>query len=346
MLMRGLPVLPTNTTRLVAILLAVLATVANAAPDSARQELIGERPNAGGEPERITVRVALLDITNVDDKEQRFTIDAYVEISWQDPRLAFEASVERTLAMSDVWTPRLAIVNNRGLDFLFPEVVTVDREGNVTMRQRFAGPLAVDLDLRKFPFDSQRLSIDVVSYQYAPAEVEFSGVTEMLGRADEFSAGGWSFELLPPEFSVFRLAADGRGTSRVGFGVLAQRNAGFYVLTLALPMTLILCLAWMVHWLPPDIVPARMGMSSATVFSLIAFGVSFRLTLPKIDYLTFADRFVIYSTLLVLLSLVVTVLASRWVSAGRADDANRATRYMRIVFPLGFALIVALMFVR
>ena len=30
----------------------------------------------------------------------------------------------------------------------------------------------------------------------------------------------------------------------------------------------------------------------ATVFSLIAFGVSFRLTLPKIAYLTDADRFV------------------------------------------------------
>lgn len=344
--MRSLPFLPMNSRRLALILLAVLTTAANAAPDSARQDLISERPNAGGEPEQIAVRVALLDITAVDDKEQRFEIDAYVEISWQDPRLAFEAGGNRTLAMSDVWTPRLTIVNNRGLDLLLPEVVTVDREGYVTMRQRLAGPLAANLDLRQFPFDVQRLSIDVVSYQYAPSEVEFSDDTELLGRADEFSAGGWSFELLSPELSTFRVAADGPGRPQAAFGVVAQRNAGFYALTLALPMTLILCLAWMVHWLPPDVVPARMGMSSATVFSLIAFGVSFRLTLPKIDYLTYADRFVIYATLLVLLSLVVTVLASRWVSAGRADDANRATRYMRIAFPLAFVLIVALMFVR
>ena len=335
-----------NTGLLAAILLTVLATAANAAPDSARRDLTGERPNAGGEPERITVRVALLDITAVDDKEQRFTIDAYVEISWQDPRLAVDAGGERTLAVNDVWTPRLTIVNNRGLDLLLPEVVTVDGEGNVTLRQRLAGPLAADLDLRDFPFDSQRLSIDVVSYQYAPAEVEFSDATELLARADEFSAGGWSFEQLAPDFSTFRVVADGPGRPRVAFGVLAQRKAGFYVLTLALPMTLILCLAWMVHWLPPDIVPARMGMSSATVFSLIAFGVSFRLTLPKIDYLTYADRFVIYATLLVLLSLVVTVLATRWVSTGRADHANRATRYMRITFPLAFGLIIALMFMR
>jgi hypothetical protein len=330
---------------LAAALLTVAGTLANAAQDTAPGELAGVRPNAGGDPDVITVRLGLLDIAGIDDKEQLFTIDAYVEIAWQDRRLAAETGTERTFSIDDVWTPRLAVVNDRGLDLLLPEVVTVDGQGNATLRQRLTGPLAVGLDLREFPFDSQRLSIEVVSYQYTTAELVFSDATGMVARNEEFSAGGWIFEPLASEFSTFRLAADGPGRSQVTFSVLAQRNAGYYVLTLALPMILILCLSWMVHWLPGDVVPARMGMSSASVFSLIAFGVSFRLTLPKIDYVTQADRFVIYSTLLVLLSLVVTVLAVRWVNAGRAEDANRASRVMRGVFPAAFALIVALMFV-
>ncbi|MGI9200948.1 MAG: hypothetical protein ACR2QL_07815, partial [Woeseiaceae bacterium] len=107
-----------------------------------------------------------------------------------------------------------------------------------------------------------------------------------------------------------------------------------------LPMTLILFLAWMSHWLPVNVIPPRMGMASATVFSLIAFGVSFRLTLPKIAYLTDADRFVLYSTLLVLLSLAITVTTIRWASTDREAAAERLSLRARLGFPFLYGLIV------
>jgi len=310
-------------------------------------ETVGERPNAGGPAEEITVHLALLDIDDVDDKEQRFGVDAFYEIRWHDGRLSVDAGAEnsskvRTLALDSIWTPALTIVNNRGLASLLPQVASVDGNGNVTVRQRLSGPLAVDLDLRSFPFDTQRLDIHIVSYRYGPADVVFHSGSGMIARPTTFSADGWTFEALPPEFSEYRIAEDGRGTSQLTFGVVAERNSDFFVLTLALPMTLILFMAWTVHWLQPDIIPARIGMSTATVFSLIALGVSFRLTLPQIDYLTQADRFVIYSTLLVSVSLGITVIATRWVSGDRESDAKRLTRYTRWAFPLIFVLIVGL----
>jgi uncharacterized membrane protein YidH (DUF202 family) len=85
-----------------------------------------------------------------------------------------------------------------------------------------------------------------------------------------------------------------------------------------------------------------MGMASATVFSLIAFGVSFRLTLPKIAYLTDADRFVLYSTLLVLVSLAVAVATVRWANTDRKDAAERLVRQTRLAFPLLYGLIILL----
>jgi len=85
-----------------------------------------------------------------------------------------------------------------------------------------------------------------------------------------------------------------------------------------------------------------MGMSTATVFSLIALGVSFRLSLPQIDYLTRADRFVMYSTLLVLLSLAITVIATRWINDDKESAAARLTVVTRWGFPLVFAVIILL----
>jgi hypothetical protein len=126
------------------------------------------------------------------------------------------------------------------------------------------------------------------------------------------------------------------------FAVKAERETAYYLITLGLPMTLILFLSWMAYWLPIDVVPARMGTASATVFSLIAFGVSFRLTLPRIAYLTAADRFVLYSTSLVFLSLAVNVLTIRWANNDRKDAAERLANRARVVFPFLYGMIVLL----
>ena len=141
------------------------AAVADAQSVADEANLSGTRPSAGGEPDEMTVRLGILDIAEISDREQVFTADIFVEVSWRDSRLAMEGrgDGQRTVSINEIWNPRLTIVNNRGLDALLPEVATVDREGNVIARQRLAGALAVDLHLDDFPFDTQRLAIDVVS---------------------------------------------------------------------------------------------------------------------------------------------------------------------------------------
>ena len=328
------------------LLIACLSMWAGGTHAQSSEGLDVGRPHAGGQPEEITVLFGLLDIDEIDDKAQRFSVDAYFEIQWNDPRLAVDADAGsegslRAFSLDDIWTPGLTIVNDRGLSLKLPLVAEVDSDGNVVMRQRLSGRVAVDLSLHDFPFDSQRLMLDIVSYRYAPSELVFSEETRFFADTSTFSADGWLFEILPPEKSVFRLDQDGEGRSELILAIASQRKAGYYVLTLALPMTLILFMAWTVHWLQPSIIPARMGMSTASVFSLIALGVSFRLSLPQIDYVTRADGFVMYSTLLVLFSLGTTVIATRWVNAEREDAAIRLTVYARWTFPLIYALIIA-----
>ena len=330
-----------------AVLLLSCAAAAHAQVGASTAEMTGTRPNAGGDPEQITLYVGLLDIAEIDDRKQVFMADIFVQVEWHDPRLAVDSDAGadlRNVELDDIWHPRLTVINSRGLDRLFPDTATVDRAGKVIVRQRLAGPLAVELDLREFPFDSQRLPIEVVSYQYSAAEIVFSADSEIVADLDRLSGDGWTYKATEMGPYEFRLRDESRGASAFRFSVLAERKAAYFVLTIALPMTLILFLGWMVHWLPVDVVPPRIGTASATVFSLIAFGVSFRLTLPRIAYLTDADRFVLYSTLLVLVSLAVTVTTIRWTSTDRKDAAERLTRQTRLVFPLLYVLIVVLTF--
>ena len=181
-----------------------------------------------------------------------------------------------------------------------------------------------------------------MSYEYSPAEISFTDASEIVANPDQLNDDGWSFEPLEPEAFEYRLREGGRAGAGLAFAVMAEREAAYYLITLGLPMTLILFLSWMAHWLPIDVVPARMGTASATVFSLIAFGVSFRLTLPRIAYLTAADSFVLYSTSLVFLSLAVIVLTIRWANDGRKAEAQRLANRARLAFPFLYGVVVLL----
>ena len=132
-------------------------------------QLLAERPNADGTATEVTVSVFVIDIDEINDVRQRFNVDVFLISSWQDPRLALpeedRSGQVRTFPIDEIWTPRGLIVNDRGLSLQLPLVADVDAQGNVTQRQRLSGELAVKMDLREFPFDTQRLPIEINAYQ-------------------------------------------------------------------------------------------------------------------------------------------------------------------------------------
>lgn len=314
--------------------------------ESNSPELIGDRPNSGGAATEVAVSLYVIDIDSIDDVKQRFSIDFFVNISWQDSRLALEESLRagrnRTLPLDEIWSPRGLIVNDRGLNRQLPLVADIDDLGRVQYRQRFSGDLAVDLDLREFPFDTQHLPITIVSYQYSPDEVQFASPTA-LSMDDRLSnADDWQYKMLEPEIGDFTIAAAGVVRPQLTIVIEAQRNARYYLLTMLLPITLILFMAWTAFWLQPNIIPPRIGISTASIFSLIAFGFSIRLSLPPVAYLTKTDVFVIGSMLMVFLALGVAVISSRWANSDRVESALRLNAIARWVYiGLFFAVVAA-----
>jgi len=310
----------------------------------AKAQLIAERPHADGTITEVTVRVFLIDIDEIDDVHQRFTVDMFLGIAWNDPRLALpeedRSGQIRTFPMTEIWTPRGLIVNDRGLTPKLPLVVDVDVLGNVFFRQRLSGELAVDLDLEDFPFDTQQLPVQIISYQYSPDEVLFSPSAQLAANIEGFSVEGWSFRLLETQFGEFAVPALGVARPQMTFAIEAKRDAQYYLLTMFLPMSLIVFMSWTAFWIQPNVVPPRIAISTASIFSLIAFGFSIRLSLPRVSYMTRADMFVIGCTLLVFLALGAAVIGSRWASADKLEQAMRLNAAIRWIY-VGLFVVVA-----
>jgi hypothetical protein len=302
---------------------------------SADLQLVGERPNSSGPPTLVTLSIYLFDVDYIDDASQQFSVDMFAAISWHDPRWALpeneRAGQTRTVPIEKIWTARGLIANDRGLSNQLPRSANIDDLGNVVFRQRLTGRLAVAMQLQKFPFDKQRLPITVISYQYSPDEVRFSINTEVAGDAESFSAAGWKFKILEPEYGEFTVPAIGVVRPQMTYLIEAERTSLYYMMTMFLPMSLIVLMAWSVFWIQPDIVPARIGLSTASIFSLLALGFSIRLSLPAVSYMTRADAFVIGCTLLVFVALGTTVVGSRWANSDRLEKAlhlNAVARWL------------------
>jgi len=335
-----------NNVRFWLLLIAMQCSTAVGAQglESTNLHLVSERPNPSGVATLVTLGIYLFDIDEIDDVNQRFRVDMFMALAWHDPRLAVpedeRIGQNRAFPLDEIWTPRGMIVNDRGLSAHLPRIADIDDLGNVVYRQRLSGELAVALQLEEFPFDTQLLPIEFISYLYSPDEVRLAVNTDVSADAGSFSAAGWQLRIIEPEYGELSIPAAGVVRSSMTYYIEAQRNAQYYLLTMFLPMSLIVFMSWTVFWLQPDIVPARIGISTASIFSLLALGFSIRLGLPAVSYMTRADLFVIGCTLLIFVALGVAVIGSRWANADRMEQALRLNTIARWVYAGLFCLVV------
>ena len=301
-----------------------------------------ERPDPPGTVTEVKLGVFVLDVASIDDATQTFQADFFVIRRWRDPRLSFGASSDpgtlRVLPASDVWQPDVEILNQRFLRTALPEQVRVSPDGSVLYRQRYQGTLASPLDLESFPFDRQELWIRVVALQDA-REVVLVPDPERIGRLPRFSIAGWELELGPMESDSFVPIPGERALPRAGLPLHARRSVGYFVWKLFVPLTLIVFMAWTVFFIGHDQMGPRIGISTASIFTLIAFQFSLGRVLPPISYLTRADQFVLGSSVLVYLALAETIFSGKLKAGGRAELALRVDRHARWAYAALFVVV-------
>ena len=105
-------------------------------------------------------------------------------------------------------------------------------------------------------------------------------------------------------------------------------------------MTLIVLMAWGVFWIDPRDFGPQIALPTSSVFALIAFQIGTSASLPKVAYLTGADRFILGATLLVFAALGEAICTGRLARGGREELARRIDRISRVVYLALFAVVL------
>lgn len=298
------------------------------------------RPNHTSEPTQIFVGIYTLDLAKINEIEQTFYIDFYLGLQWYNPRLNHQLSnhhlpiSQRNL--DDVWHPNIHIINQRKLTKELDEIVHINPEGIVTYRQRFYGELATSLDLKRFPFDEQTIKIELISFSYSPEEINFIGVEDLNGIADEVSLVNWSVKEISHRSHSHYIQPEHQNYARFDYQIKVKRHSSFYAWRVLFPVALIVLMSDLVFWLEPTQIIPQITLATATMVSLITYQFILRQELPRMNYLTAEDKVIVGAMLLVFLSLAESVTSINLVSAGYRNIAVSLDEILRWLVPFLF----------
>jgi hypothetical protein len=295
------------------------------------------RPNPERGPTSVELSIFLLDLDGIDSANQSFQANVYFEATWKDPRLADASrggSVTRPL--DEIWHPRLQILNQQRIWSSMSDVAEIAPDGTVIQRARVWGDFSQPLDLREFPFDSQRIEIPVVAAGYTSDEVTLSPGRQS-GIGETFSIADWTITDWQMTTEVAVPGAEGaQEDAAVAMVLEAERLRGYYWVKVIAPLILIVAMSWAVNWIDPKDVGTKISITITAMLTLIAYRFAIGTALPQVSYLTRMDLFILFSTILIYASLVTVVTTAAFSNKGQPELAKNIDRVSRWGFPLFF----------
>ena len=198
-------------------------------------------------------------------------------------------------------------------------------------------------DFEKFPFDKQKLLIRIKtgSGNYQNYNNEFGdGIGSVTFITPEEGAFVNLEKFLKPEINklkAWKIKDDGINiVSNIIFDenyydifeqkiitkyenvldieIEIHRNFQHYLLKIMLPVFLILCVAWYVLWIPTEKYEVRLNTSIIALLALIAYNFVFQDDIPKLEYLTNLDWFILLSYVFCCIPVFLSIAFSKFIS--------------------------------
>ena len=217
--------------------------------------------------------------------------------------------------------------------------MTVDYE------EQFVAILKSPFDLRKFPFDRQKLQIEIESFIWTKNKLQMHEHGGKIGFSDHFEMPEWTLKTVEGSIETRQEARDRDAFSEFVLNIEVLRKPGYYLWKIMFPLALLICATWVVFWLKGRLVDTRLGLAFRGVLIVVAYQFLIAGKLPLVSYLTFMDSFLIFSFLLMALTILQNGIVSHLYQQEQLERAHHLDKLSRWFFPLAYLVgVVALVF--
>ncbi|XP_043243771.1 glycine receptor subunit alphaZ1-like [Amphibalanus amphitrite] len=231
-----------------------------------------------------------------------YELDIYLRQQWLDERLSVPGDPNQMLIVSrknvidQLWTPDLYFLNLKDAkyhDVTMPNVLMrVYQDGQVFYSIRLKLSLSCQMDLQRYPLDSQRCDIKLATYAHPTSALLFAW-----SQGNNGCQGICYDELEIPQFTLtgvrdmknITLKYHTGDFSALSASFVLDRQNGYHILQTYIPTMLMVCMSWVSFWLEQTATPARVTLGVTTLLTLTSLAAGVRSELPPVSYLKAID---------------------------------------------------------
>jgi len=334
-----------------ALCLSLLAALPAAAADKEAGDLT-QMPSQ--RPVRVEMSLELLEVSQIQDHEEKFDVEFYLFLSWHDRRLAFDpaqtGSSKRIVPVEEIWTPEPDLIDDLDVNVQGGKHAHIMPDGKVLYRQYYRGTVSSNFDLHEFPFDRHELELHIEATSGEIDDVRYvagdSGPRQGQNEAARVVPHGWNLLATSSEVTKNRYPRLNETYSRFTFRIKIERDPHYYWWSIVLPLLPIVITSWSVFWMDPKEFGSQIGVGVTAMLTVVAYRITIDSSLPPLTYMTRMDYFLLVCQVFVFGSFILSVLAHACFALDTAEMvalAKRINRCCRWVPPLAMSATCALL---
>ncbi|KAH1183629.1 CHRNA7-FAM7A fusion protein isoform X1 [Mauremys mutica] len=294
-----------------------------------------ERPVANdSQPLTVYFTLSLMQIMDVDEKNQVLTTNIWLQMYWTDYYLQWNMSDYpgvKNVRFPDgqIWKPDILLYNSADerFDATFHTNVLVNSSGHCQYLPPGIFKSSCYIDVRWFPFDVQKCNLKFGSWTYGGWSLDLQ--MQEADISGYISNGEWDLVGVPGKRSESFYECCKEPYPDVTFTVTMRRRTLYYGLNLLIPCVLISALALLVFLLPADS-GEKISLGITVLLSLTVFMLLVAEIMPATsDSVPLIAQYFASTMIIVGLSVVVTVIVLQY--HHHDPDGGKMPKWTRII---------------
>jgi hypothetical protein len=167
------------------------------------------------------------------------------------------------------------------------------------------------------------------------------GITEEHAKNDEgINIAQWRLLKLDVVAGILENVFYGeeRQLSMILLSITIDLQSANIVWKVILPLIILVLLMWAVFWMDVDDLSERLNIAFIGILTIVAYQFLIDGSMPRISYFTFTDTLLLYSFLVMCLSVFQSLTIYSRCKAGRKPAAEKLDRFARWMFPIIYFL--------
>lgn len=274
--------------------------------------------------EKVLVGLYIINLGKFDISDGSFSVDCY---------LSFKSATDRD------------IVRKIDYEFMNGSADTTyefDKDDAFVKLDRVKASLVVPVDLKGFPFEKHNIQIIIEDKELIKSKLEF--VPDIKGSGLDpsvfipgYNIDSWDIKIDEHYYSVFD-----ENYSKFIFTLRVSKPIWNAFQKTLLPVFFMVVMVLLSFLFKKEMFENRIAAITSGLLGVVMFHSSISDQLPPIGYLTFADKIMMISYLIIVASLIINVFLMKFINSGKdqvAETLDKRVKYnVFIVYIVVFAV--------